>query len=315
MFNALFSRLVYRLPAVRRLAGDVRLLEAERDELAGHCRRLDGELAEGHLREREQTRIITELNTVREQKLRDYDALAERAAALERERNELLVRLMPADELSAKMRSEWDLRAAKNALYYTNTASTDWDVEEYFASGEANVREQIETDLVNICQGMAPAKMRVLEIGCGAGRMTRALAQMFGEVHGVDVSGEMLRLAEQHLAGLDNVSLHQTNGLDLQVVPALPFDFAMSYIVFQHIPARQVIENYIRDVGRLLKPGCLFKFQVQGHAAEGATVVDTWLGACFSLEEMKAIADQCGFELRHWHGENTQYFWLWFFKR
>jgi len=34
--------------------------------------------------------------------------------------------------------------------------------------------------------------MRVLEIGCGAGRLTRALAKLFGEVHGVDVSGEMV---------------------------------------------------------------------------------------------------------------------------
>lgn len=311
----LFTRLVLRLPAVRRLAGVVRQLESERDELAGHCRRLDAELADGHQREREQTRLITQLRAVQEEKLKNYDALLVRVAALERERNELFVRLMPAAELSAKMRAEWDSRAAENALYYTNNAATDWNIEEYFASGEANVREQIGTDLANICQGSDPAKMRMLEIGCGAGRMTRALARVFGEVHGVDVSGEMLRLAARHLAGFDNVFLHQTNGLDLQLVPSLPFDFAFSYIVFQHVPARQVIENYIRDVGRLLKPGRLFKFQVQGRLAEGAEAADTWLGACFTVREMSAIADRHGFELRHWHGENTQYFWLWFFKR
>ncbi len=37
--------------------------------------------------------------------------------------------------------------------------------------------------------------MRVLEIGCGAGSITRALARLFGEVHAVDVSGEMAALA------------------------------------------------------------------------------------------------------------------------
>ena len=31
-----------------------------------------------------------------------------------------------------------------------------------------------------------------IEIGCGAGRITRALARLFGEVHGVDISGEMV---------------------------------------------------------------------------------------------------------------------------
>ena len=42
-------------------------------------------------------------------------------------------------------------------------------------------------------------------------------------------------------------------------------DFAFSYIVFQHIPSREVIDNFVRDVFALLRPGGLFKFQVQGH--------------------------------------------------
>ena len=41
-------------------------------------------------------------------------------------------------------------------------------------------------------------------------------------------------------------------------------DFAFSYIVFQHIPSREIVENYMREVNRLLRPGALFKFQVQG---------------------------------------------------
>jgi len=262
-------------------------LEAERDQLKAHCQRIDRELA----------------------------ACVARATELERERNDLRIQLMPNDELSAKMRSEWDIRAAENALHYTNTAEKEWSLDEYFASGEANVREQISTDLANICQGDDPACMRVLEIGCGAGRITRALARMFGEVHGVDISGEMLRRARNHLAGCDNVFLHQTSGLDLSVVPPAAFDFAFSYIVFQHIPAKEVVENYIRDTGRLLKSGRLFKFQVQGYPAAGAEVADTWLGACFTAAEMYTIAERHGFELRHHHGEGTQDFWLWFFKR
>ncbi len=42
----------------------------------------------------------------------------------------------------------------------------------------------------------------------------------------------------------------------------LQFDFAFSFIVFQHIPSRAVIENYVREAHRLLRPGALFKFQV-----------------------------------------------------
>ena len=49
--------------------------------------------------------------------------------------------------------------------------------------------------MINICQGKDPKQMRVLEIGCGAGRVTRALASVFGEVYAVDISGEMVRQA------------------------------------------------------------------------------------------------------------------------
>ena len=52
--------------------------------------------------------------------------------------------------------------------------------------------------------------------------------------------------------------------MDLSVLPDLEFDFAFSSIVFQHIPSRDIIENYVREVHRLLRPGALFKFQVQG---------------------------------------------------
>jgi SAM-dependent methyltransferase len=80
----------------------------------------------------------------------------------------------------------------------------------------------------------------------------------------VDVSGEMIAHARAALAGVPNVFLYRNNGMDLSVVPDLPFDFAFSVIVFQHIPSRSVIENYFREIARLLRPGGLFKVQVQG---------------------------------------------------
>ena len=90
------------------------------------------------------------------------------------------------------MQRDWDARARENARYYVATGNTEWSDEEFFASGEQAIAEDILTDMTNICQGKDPKAMRVLEIGCGAGRLTRALANLFGEVHAVDVSGEMI---------------------------------------------------------------------------------------------------------------------------
>jgi SAM-dependent methyltransferase len=224
---------------------------------------------------------------------------------------------MDADErlrLTATMRSEWNDRARKNARFYINTASTEWSDEEFFRTGELNVEEHILTDMHNICQGMPPREMKVLEIGCGAGRLTRALARVFGEVFAVDVSTEMMQVARAKLRDAGNVHLYCNNGVDLSVLPRdISFDFAFSFIVFQHVPSMDVIASYCREVGRRLRPGGLFKFQVQGYTK--LDKADTWLGVGVSESDAARLAQENGFEFRYSDGAGTQFYWLWFFKR
>jgi SAM-dependent methyltransferase len=168
--------------------------------------------------------------------------------------------------------------------------------------------------------------MRVLEIGCGAGRVTRAFAGFFGEVYAVDISREMVRQARQAVAGFPNAQIFHNNGKDLSAVrlkwwhqfglgEPLQMDFAFSFMVFQHIPSRAIIESYVRDVHRLLRPGGLFKFQVQGAPNVQADPGHSWVGVTFSEKEAREMADRCGFEMRHQYGAGDQYYWLWFFKR
>ncbi len=213
------------------------------------------------------------------------------------------------------MRQDWDSRARENARYYVATGKEQWTDDEFFESGRRAVSEQILNDMENICQGKPPSEMVVLEIGCGAGRITRALSEVFGEVHAVDVSGEMVELAKRALAGRPNAFVYQNNGKDLGVIPPRVYDFAFSMIVFQHIPSREVIYSYVSEVHRLLRPGGLFKFQVQGSSDISSTPDDTWLGVPFSDEDAVKMAEACGFEPRYRHGAGDQYFWLWFFKK
>jgi len=87
-----------------------------------------------------------------------------------------------------KMRADWDERARENARHYVATGREEWSDEEFFASGEETVARFILNDWVSVYQGRDPASMRVLEIGCGAGRVTHALSKLFGEVHAVDIA-------------------------------------------------------------------------------------------------------------------------------
>ena len=64
-------------------------------------------------------------------------------------------------------------------------------------------------DLGNVCQGREPKDMKVLEIGCGAGRITRALAGFFGEVYAVDISQEMVRQARLALQAVSRARISE----------------------------------------------------------------------------------------------------------
>jgi ubiquinone/menaquinone biosynthesis C-methylase UbiE len=218
------------------------------------------------------------------------------------------------DALLSQMRTDWNGRARENARHYVASGKTDWSDEEFFDSGRATVQAEILADMTNICQGRDPKQMRILEIGCGAGRVTRALADLFGEVHAVDVSDEMIIQAKLALIDKSNAHVYLNNGEDLSVLPPVTFDFAFSCIVFQHIPSLRVIESYVREVQRVLRAGGLFKFQVQGGRPQGDQT-DTWTGLSLTEEDSLDLAFRCDFEPRYRAGAGSQYFWLWFFKQ
>jgi SAM-dependent methyltransferase len=223
------------------------------------------------------------------------------------------------------MRQDWERRARENARHYVVTGQSQWSDQEFYQSGQVTLEEEILNDLTNICQGRDPRDLTVLEIGCGAGRVTRAFAGFFGYVYAVDISREMVRQARHAVAGFPNVRVVRNNGKDLSAVRdhwwnrfgigRVQVDFAFSFMVFQHIPSREIIENYVRETGRLLRPGGLFKFQVQGCPLVEAETEGSWLGVPFTEQEVRALADRTGFEMRYHYGAGDQYFWLWFFKK
>ncbi|HMC58797.1 MAG TPA: methyltransferase domain-containing protein, partial [Candidatus Solibacter sp.] len=117
-----------------------------------------------------------------------------------------------------RMRRDWDARARENARHFVVTGQTEWSDQEFFQSGQITLEEEILNDLPNVCQDKDPKDMKVLEIGCGAGRVTRALAGFFGQVYAVDISREMVRQAKEAVAGFPNAHIFRNNGKDLSVV-------------------------------------------------------------------------------------------------
>src|SRR6188768_1033471 len=205
-------------------------------------------------------------------------------------------RSMDLEEVAEGMRRDWNGRAEKDAEHFVYTRDAETDEADFIASGQANYNQLVRPYLPVLLRGANPGDCRVLEIGCGLGRMTRWFAEAFGEVQGVDVSAEMIRRARAALVDRANVTLHTGSGYDLQPLPDGWFDLVFSYIVFQHIPSAPVIGNYIREAARVVKPGGAFKFQLNGDQSAGyrAHVRDTWQGETFSLAETKEMLTAAG---------------------
>jgi ubiquinone/menaquinone biosynthesis C-methylase UbiE len=123
----------------------------------------------------------------------------------------------------------------------------------------------------------------------------------------------MLREAEAVVANTANIHLQKNNGYDLSSFGTEEFDFIFSAIVFQHIPQKSIVENYIREAYRILRPGSVFKCQLEGHRIP-EHITDTWRGVGFTEKEVNTIASNCGFEVIASIGAGTQYFWITFFK-
>ena len=214
---------------------------------------------------------------------------------------------MPEDAVLSHMRADWNRRAEEDANYYVAFGRKNQSVEEFFSSGADQVRA-FETELKR-----KPAAFwrdaAALEIGCGPGRLLRPLSGHFREIHGIDVSDEMLRRAERNLRGVTNIHLHPATGAALASFPNDSLGFIYSYAVFQHIPSREVVMNYLAEAVRALQPGGLFVFQINALPDRGH-LQSTWNGVRISAEEIVAFARGAGVLLLQLNDKETQYMWV-----
>jgi len=160
---------------------------------------------------------------------------------------------------SISMRQDWNDRARKDAFYYVATWRQDWTLETFLESGEEQYRELVQPILDE--RQFVPEGRSMIEVGCGAGRMTASFARRFASVYALDISEEMQNLAKQHLAGFLNIQWVLGEGTNLSAIPSESVDFVFSYLVLQHLPAEDLAMAYVREMLRVLKRGGLLLFQ------------------------------------------------------
>lgn len=231
------------------------------------------------------------------------------------------------------MRSYWDRAAHANAAWYVDT-TLDFDnpdMDRFFETGEVVVREALDNVPVRP-EHFAHA----VEIGSGLGRICKALAGRFDRVTGVDISPEMVRKARE-LVPDPTVDFVVTEGASIPGVADAETDLVLTFTVFQHITAIDVIEAYVAEAGRVLRSGGVLVMQWNNtpgvmrwklrrfalatlqrthlRSVPHDTNAVEFLGSVVPLDRMRRALDAAGMDLVQTRGEGTLFCWGWARKR
>lgn len=232
---------------------------------------------------------------------------------------------MPRVE-AGDMKRFWNARAREDAFFFVDNTGRyrDPDTERFWSSGE----ETLDLFGERLHVAVQPDDV-VLDVGCGLGRMTRALAARSRQVLAIDVSAEMLEQARRYNAHLANVTWLEGDGVSLAPVHDGSVDAIVSFVVFQHIPDPAITLGYVREMGRVLRPRGWSAFQVSndpGIHEPAATVSGlrwrlaqalrraprgqtdpAWLGSAIDLDELGTVADGAGMDVERVAGVGSQF--------
>ena len=109
-----------------------------------------------------------------------------------------------------------------------------------------------------------PAGGSVLEVGCGAGRMTACLTAVFDEVHALDVSPGMIELATRQVTA-PNIRWLLYHGSRFPLNEA-SVDAVFTCHVLQHLPSVEAIFGCLEEMHRVVRPGGSVLAHAQIHS-------------------------------------------------
>ena len=178
-------------------------------------------------------------------------------------------------ELSAENRDIWNA----NAHWWDERIGDGNDFQDYLI-------EPATAELLAIETGD-----EVLDIGCGAGRFTRRMAELGARVTAFDQAESFIDRARERSAGfdIDFRVLDAGEDAELKTLPDGGFDKAVSTMALMDMPD---VEPLFRHLRRLLRPGGCFVFTVTHpcfHSAGVSSVAEQSENAEGRLETRNGI--------------------------
>jgi 2-polyprenyl-6-hydroxyphenyl methylase/3-demethylubiquinone-9 3-methyltransferase len=133
---------------------------------------------------------------------------------------------------------------------FSELAHRWWDTESEFRP-----LHQINPLRLNWIQGLVPlAGKRVVDIGCGGGILSDAMARQGAQVLGIDLAVKSLKVAQLHAmeAGTEGVQYKEISAEGLAAEQAGQFDVVTCMEMLEHVPDPAAV---VQACAKLVKPG------------------------------------------------------------
>ena len=165
------------------------------------------------------------------------------------------------------LRRHWDQFGRSDPFWAVLTApdkkGNRWSTEDFLKTG----RDEIAALIAYLdAKGLGVRRHRALDFGCGAGRLTHALADHFAQVIGVDIAPSMINVARRLHAARVNVEFRVNSSSRLESIESDSIDLVYTLLVLQHMRPRYIRE-YLAEFVRVLSPGGVLIFQLPTDAA------------------------------------------------
>jgi len=148
----------------------------------------------------------------------------------------------------------WNVNGAMKPLHKLNSARVEFLVEEVCKHLSGKTRRDCMTGV------------SVLDVGCGAGIFCEAVARLGAKVTGLDVSGDVLKVAKEHA---------REGGLKIEYVLSSVEDYVGSGKKFDVVSLLEIVEHSADHVSlisasaSLLKPGGIMLISTVNQTVKG----------------------------------------------
>lgn len=140
-------------------------------------------------------------------------------------------------EIAQKILQEMEANYEKISQKFVETRQKVWPIFNYFKS-------------------FLEDGQRVLDAGCGSGRLIESLKDFNIEYTGVDISPSQLKYARENYGKLlkQEPKFIQANIVNLSMIADFSFDLIFCIAAFHHIPSDKLRQQALSEFYRILKP-------------------------------------------------------------